>query len=35
MFSKDDAIGLLYIPAGFALIAGIVAAMFLFILPAA
>ena len=34
MFSKDDAIGLLYIPAGFVLIAGIVAAMFLLVLPA-
>ena len=34
MFSKDTAIGLLIIPAGFVAIAGIVAAMFLLVLPA-
>lgn len=34
MFSKEDALGLLYIPGGFVLIAGIVAAMFLLVLPA-
>lgn len=34
MFSNDSALGLLYIPAGLVLIAGIVAALFLFVLPA-
>jgi len=35
MFSKDAAVGLLYIPAGLVLIAGIVAALFAFcVLPA-
>jgi hypothetical protein len=34
MFSNDSAFGLLIIPAGFVLIAGIVAAMFLLVLPA-
>ena len=35
MFSKDAALGLLYIPAGFVLIAGIVYALFAFcVLPA-
>jgi hypothetical protein len=34
MFSKESGFGLLVIPAGLVLIVGIVAALFLFVLPA-